>query len=106
MIQEASLFDKPAKDIHENSRKSYQENEESGKGRTYRAKILELLKDGESMTDRAILDALNVQDVNNIRPEITRLKQGGSLAEDGKIKCPVTGKTVRMVKINNNRAEK
>ena len=61
--------------------------------------ILSLLQDGDSMTDRAILDALNVQDVNNIRPEITRLKQKGLLEENGKIRCPTTGKTVRLIRI-------
>jgi predicted HTH transcriptional regulator len=98
-MPEPNLFTMP-KHIHENSRKSYEENERSGRGRTYRQKILELLTyTNESMTDRAIIDTLGVEDVNNIRPEITRLKQEGYLVEDGKTKCPHTGKTVRTVKI-------
>ena len=90
------------KTIHENSRLSYAENETSGKGKTYRDRIVALLsQSGERMTDRQILDTLNVTDVNNIRPEITRLKQKGVLREAGKVKCPATGKTVRTVCINS-----
>lgn len=86
--------------IHDNSRKSYAENEDSGKGRTFRKQIVDLLMAmDEPMTDRNIFNTLGVIDVNNIRPEITRLKQAGILAESGKIKCPVTGKTVRTVRI-------
>lgn len=88
------------KDIHDNSTKSYRENESSGKGETYRKKIVDLLtKANEPMTDRQIINTLEVQDVNNIRPEITRLKQAGVLIEAGKKKCPITGKTVRTVRI-------
>ena len=86
------------KDIHDNSRKSHKEHESSGLGNTYRKKIVALLTAaGVPMTDRQILNTLNVEDVNNIRPEITRLKQGGAIEECGKIKCPITGKTVRTV---------
>ena len=86
------------KDIHDNSRKSHREHESSGKGATYRQQIVALLTEtGRPMTDREILTTLNVEDVNNIRPEITRLKQAGEIIERGKIKCPITGKTVRTV---------
>ena len=86
------------KDIHDNSRQSHYEHEGSGKGATYRQKIMDVLK-GQviAMTDRQIIDTLHVTDVNNIRPEITRLKQAGYIEEAGKVKCPVTGKTVRTV---------
>lgn len=87
------------KDIHENSRLSYAENEESGKGETFRQKIVSLLKQsGVPMTDRQVFETLDT-DINNIRPEITRLKQAGVLREVGKVKCPVTKKTVRTVRI-------
>lgn len=94
------------KDIHDNSRKSHEEHESTGKGETYRQMIVALLtRTGEDMTDRQILTTLNVTDVNNIRPEITRLKQRGVLKESGKIKCPVTGKTVRTVCIKTDFCE-
>ena len=85
------------KDIHDNSRQSYAENEATGKGGTWRQKIVTLLKQtGKPMTDRGIFETLGT-DVNNIRPEITRLKQKGVLKEAGKVKCPITKKTVRTV---------
>ena len=84
--------------IHQNSRDSYQENEAYGKGETFRNRIINLLTyTDRPMTDRQIINALRVEDVNNIRPEITRLKQQGVLIEAGKTKCPITGKTVRTV---------
>ena len=84
-------------DIHENSTKSYIENEATGKGESWRQKIVALLKKvGQPMTDREIFETLDT-DINNIRPEITRLKQAGVLRESGKVKCSVTKKTVRTV---------
>lgn len=86
------------KNIHDNSRRSHNEHESSGKGETYRKRIIVLLTEiGVPMTDRQIINILNVMDVNNIRPEITRLKQKGILQESGKVKCPITRKTVRTV---------
>lgn len=86
------------KDIHENSTLSYRDHVAKGKSKSYKQKIVALLKiTSTPMTDRQIITTLNVTDVNNIRPEITRLKQSGVLKECGKVKCPVTGKTVRTV---------
>ena len=94
------------KNIHNNSRLSHAEHEAEGKGRTYRQKIVNLLKIvKQPMTDRQIINDLHVTDVNNIRPEITRLKQAGVIQESGKIKCPVTGKTVRTVCIQTEFCE-
>lgn len=94
------------KDIHEHSRLSHAEHEAEGKGNSYRQRIVNLLTiSGEEMTDRQIIGMLNVTDVNNVRPEITRLKQKGVLRESGKIKCPITGKTVRTVCIQKEFSE-
>jgi len=91
------------KDVHDNSTQSHLEHERSGRGESYRQKIIDLLiTTGKSMTDREIFTTLGVEDVNNIRPEITRLKQKGTLVETGSIKCPVTGKKVRLVYIKNS----
>jgi|ETNmetMinimDraft_25_1059894.scaffolds.fasta_scaffold07966_4 SOS-response transcriptional repressor LexA len=95
-----------AQKIHENSRKSYRENEESGKGKTYRQQIVRLLKEtGESLTDREIQERLGVKEKSNIQPEVTRLRQKGIIKEAGKTKCPVTNKTVRVVYINTEFTE-
>ena len=87
--------------IHINSVISHHEHEDSGKGASYRKKIIALLKESSvPMTDRQIQDCLNVEEKSNIQPEVTRLKQSGVLEECGRIKCPVTGKTVRVVQIS------
>lgn len=88
------------KAIHENSTQAHREHEDTGKGATYRKRIVDLLtKTGSAMTDRQIIDTLHVTDVNNIRPEITRLKQAGVLEECYKVKCETTNHMVRTVKI-------
>ena len=90
------------KRIHENSTLSHEEHESSGKGASYRQRIVNLLTLlGEPMTDRELINALHATDVNNVRPEITRLKQRGVLRECGKVTCSTTGNTVRTVCINN-----
>ena len=92
------------KDIHEHSHQSHEEHESSGKGATFRQKIMNLLNSTDQyMTDREILDSLGVSDVNNIRPEITRLKQQGRIVEVGKIHCRTTGKLVRRVGLPRHR---
>jgi predicted HTH transcriptional regulator len=89
------------KDIHQNSRDSYKDFR-GVKQSSYRARIWNLYNDaGKPLTDREIMQTLHEIDPNNIRPEITRLKQDGLLMEVGKNKCPVTGKTVRIATVTN-----
>jgi len=52
-----------------------------------------------ALTDREVATALRFQDMNAVRPIITHLRDEGLLTEAGKIKCPVTGKTVRLVTV-------
>jgi len=85
------------KSIHQNSVESYDEHKSSGKARSFRIKILGVLSRHDTpLTDREIMNILGEVDVNNIRPEITRMKQEGILVECGKITCQHTGKTVRL----------
>ena len=87
--------------LHQNSIDSYREEKELGNPKIFRIKILELLKtEGRPMTDREIFTALNETDVNNIRPEITRLIQRGNILEIDRVKCGVTRKTVRRTMFN------
>lgn len=94
---------KPPKDIHENSTRSLNEQRQSGRTEMFRKSIWQLLFDKKvALTDRQIMDALNESDVNNIRPEITRLKQDGLILElNVKVRCAKTGKSVRQTKINS-----
>lgn len=86
------------KNLHENSTASFKEQKENGRAENFRKQIYDLLfrrsiEDG--LSDREIMSILNETDVNNIRPEITRLIDDGLVQEVGKKKCQWTNKTVR-----------
>lgn len=82
--------------VHGNSTKALKAQKVAGKVEKYRRKVFDFLSASKTpKTDRDIFTTLGVSDVNNIRPEITRLKKDGLVREAGRIKCPVTGKTVR-----------
>lgn len=85
------------KDLHENSTLSLQQQKASGRTTHFRRAIWDtLVASREPMTDRQIMDVLKETDVNNVRPEITRLKQDGLIAEASeKTICSHTGKRVR-----------
>ena len=86
------------KNLHENTKESYEEEKSSGHLESNRHRIYTLLSTVPGgLTDRMIMEYLLEEDFNNIRPEITRLKEDGILHELGKTKCPKTGKSVRMV---------
>ena len=85
------------KSLHENSIESYNDQKKKGLCESYRAQVYELIRSNPvGLTDRAIMWLLNETDPNNVRPEITRLKQDGLIKEDGKIPCSYSGKRVRV----------
>jgi hypothetical protein len=87
------------KDLHENSTASLREQQASGASETFRRRVFETISTAlVPMTDREVMEALGEAEVNNVRPEITRLKQDGLLVETGKTKCAWTGKQVRQTK--------
>lgn len=90
---------KPPKAIHENSAISYSEQNEAGRTEHFRKAIMRILSDGKPRTDRQVMAILKETDVNNVRPEITRLKQAGKIKEVGKVVCEYTGKKVRQVQV-------
>lgn len=88
--------------VHKNSTLSLEEQQLRGKTESYRHKVYSLLiTSGIAMTDRQMMEMLNEDDVNNIRPEITRLKQDGILRECGLKVCSRTGKLVRLVEVTD-----
>jgi len=86
--------------IHPNSDLSYDEHKKSGKRDAWRKKAYEYLFVQGAKSDREIINALEVEDVNNIRPEITRMIQEGILQECGKKICQFTGKRVRLSEVS------
>ena len=86
------------KQVHENSTASLNEEKKRGRPEIFRKKIWDFLFSiPYPSTDRRIMKALGEDDVNNIRPEITRLKQDGLIREAGKVACEFTGKKVRLI---------
>jgi len=79
---------------------SFKREHASGRPYSYRRKIFEVLNQrAEPLSDRDMINILQAADVNNVRPEITRLVQDGILQECGEKKCPQTGRTVRIVRV-------
>lgn len=62
-------------------------------------------RDGKPLTDRDVLWRVKRSDMNSVRPRITELIQSGYLRECGSTKCPVTGKTVRLVEVKERQME-
>ena len=86
--------------IHQNSRDSYNEIKPELKGRR-KAIYLVMLKHGTRLTDREIKDKMGLSDMNAVRPRITEMIKSGHVEEVESVKCPVTNKTVRKVRIKN-----
>jgi hypothetical protein len=83
---------------HENSLASNEAIAPVADGR--RAAIRCWLIDHGPATDRQIRDGIfgNSGDMNLVRPRVTELIDAGSVIEDGRVKCPTTGMTVRLVR--------
>ena len=78
--------------IHENSLKSNHEMEKR------QAAILEIYKIMPTcLTDRDVMFHMGMFDMNAVRPRISEMLDRGILEERGKVTCPVTGRTVRLV---------
>lgn len=92
-----------AKNVHAHSRKAYLNTVNLRRDR--RGIILGLYQDSPArgFTDREVLERVypGSGDLNMVRPRITELVDDGELIEDGRMKCPTTGKTVRVTRLAN-----
>ena len=85
--------------IHENSVLAYHEGREELFSKRQR-KVLEVLRASrDPLTDREIMIRLGFAEPNQVRPRINELLGAGVLTGTDSIRCPITGKTVRRVKI-------
>lgn len=86
--------------MHTNSLKAYREERPKLTGR--KQEIMNFLTDNDTQvfTDRGIMNKMGFAEPNSVRPRITELIQEGWLVEYDSVKCPVTGKTVRLVGLN------
>jgi hypothetical protein len=64
--------------------------------------VLGALRRWGPMTDREIMMRLNQVDPNYCRPRISDLIEDGVLIEAGEKVCPITGKTVRIVRLRSD----
>lgn len=86
---------------HKNSDLAREQEKKSGRSSCIRESIFHLLVErGAPMTDREVAGVLGEEDLNNVRPEITRLRDAGLVREVGSTKCSVTRRKVRLVRNN------
>jgi hypothetical protein len=85
-------------DMHENSLEGYSAEQESGRIPTREQSVYACYTNGKPLMDREVRDMLGMSDMNSVRPRITGLVKTGFLRECGKMKDPVTGRKVRIVR--------
>ena len=92
------------KEIHPNSVNAYWEGRLDNSFSKRERLIMSCLRDhNEPMTDRQILEDLELPDMNAVRPRITELiKDAGILEECGTRIDDCTGKPVRKVRIKTD----
>lgn len=81
--------------IHENSVAAY--NQERAKLSKRALLVCAWVELHGPATDRQIMQGMGFTDMNSVRPRITESVDAGQLVEIRSIRCPVTGKTVRVV---------
>lgn len=85
--------------IHRNSIQSFHEIRDKLAGK-HKAIWDTFQSVDKNLTDRMVKDMLGFEDMNSVRPRITEMVKNGFLQEVDQAKCPVTGKKVRICKIN------
>lgn len=87
--------------LHVNSLQALWEGRDELFGKREQA-VLQALRAFGPMTDREVMLRLDFADPNAVRPRITGLIEEGVLVECGEKQDPITGKTVRIVRIAEN----
>ena len=88
------------KTIHPNSVAAYWAGSEEMFGKRHLL-LLAIFRSARSpISDREAMIAAGATDPNFVRPRISELIEAGILDEVGSRVCPVTGKTVRLVKLH------
>lgn len=83
--------------IHPHTRKSW--NEAKARLKKRKTMIIDSIIIHGRGTDRDIMKRLGFVEPNTVRPSITGLIEDMLLEESGSIKCPLTGKKVRVVSL-------
>lgn len=83
--------------IHENSLAAYYSEADRLSRRAWL--VLAYVKSHGPLTDRQVMHGMGFKEPNCVRPRITELIDAGKLQEIRSIRCPETGKTVRVVAV-------
>lgn len=86
--------------IHEHSIQSFHQELSSSRIGRRAQKIVAWLRLHGPATDREVKDGLGFADMNSVRPRITEAVEAGLILEVSERRCPVTGKTVRVVDLS------
>lgn len=79
--------------MHPHSVQAYREERPALQARE--REVLEVVRTFGPMTDREVMECCGYREPNAVRPRITGLIDAGLLVEHDRVRCPVTGKTVR-----------
>lgn len=90
-----TITPRPRHRVHPNSVAAYRAEQPRLSSRVQ--KILDHVTKHGGGTDRQIAEAMWYPERSHVQPRISELVQAGLLVEVNKIKCPVTGNTVRVV---------
>lgn len=85
--------------LHANSLTAFYAEQAEGAFSQRETMILECLLKHGPQTDREIMQRLGFVEPGSVRPRLTALIDYGAVLETGDKECPVTGKTVRIVRI-------
>ena len=80
-------------------RQTRRESYKALKPNTRYKQILDVLKGGDELTSREIMQRLHYTDTNTVKPRLTELRMMNMVKVTGKRKCSVTGKNVSVYKI-------
>jgi predicted HTH transcriptional regulator len=87
--------------VHDNSIAAYRAEETKLSRRA--EDVLAWITQHGPHTDREVMAGMGFREPNSVRPRITELIDAGKLLEVCSRRCPVTGKTVRVVDIRRPR---
>jgi hypothetical protein len=87
------------KQVHQNSIEAFHSIEDKANRREV---VLDVFKRKQApLTDRQVKNLLGLDDMNLARPRISELVKSGDLVEMGSMKCPFTGKKVRLTALKS-----
>ena len=92
--------------IHNNRHDSYNHGQDGPFGKRAKAIISKYAEHpNTAFRDREIKTKLGFEDMNSVRPRITELVKLGVLMECGSMEDPVTGMTVRLVRLTQKQGK-